>query len=69
MADTVWLGLPGELTDAYEALDYTVTKAGGQPVYPGRQPPLAGDALRCGACGAPLSLVLQVRRRWGHRRC
>ena len=57
----VWLGLPGDLMDASEVLDHTVTKAGGLPLYPGLQPPLDGGALHCGVCSAALSLVLQVR--------
>ena len=56
----VSLGLPGDLVDP-TALDYTVSKAGGNAVVPTIAEIESEDTLVvCEYCNKPLSLVVQV---------
>jgi len=57
------LAFAGDLADPADAPSHYNTRAGGVPVLPGASPPAgaAPAAVRCGACGAALTLVLQAR--------
>lgn len=58
-AGTVVLGLPGATLLEPQESPY-VTQAGGMPTFPGSNPPIKQEDLRCSECQNPLSLVLQV---------
>ena len=58
----VLCGLPGDLDHAGDPIDFRVAKVGGQPVFPGDNPPsdLAEEVMSCRDCGKKMVLVVQV---------
>ncbi len=59
-ATSTVLGLPGDLTRDESRVDFSVTKVGGDVVVPqGFRFP--SGSTECETCGAPMTLVMQVR--------